>query len=163
MRLPIFVAAVLVSILGCETFRPSKTYLYGSEVNDEIRAVVFSTQAQQALALAGRPIAVCLWFDLGDADLGPPQPSVVQQIKVPGVAALSHKECINRDAGSTVALAGEEDPRPVARIENGNATRMNSGELFVSGWTTLGGKSWDGEYKLAQHDGRWTVVDGPKP
>jgi hypothetical protein len=163
MRLPIFFAAASVFILGCETFRPSKTYLYGPEVSDEVRAVVFSAQAEQALVLAGRPLAVCLWYDLGDADMGPPQPSIVRQIQVASVAVLSHRECVNREAGSMVTLAGEEVPRPVARIENGNATKTNSGELFVSGWTTLGAKTWNGEYKLVQHDGRWAVVDGPKP
>jgi hypothetical protein len=142
-------------------FRPSKTYPCGSEVSDEIRAAVFSAQAQQALV--GRTIAVCLWFDLRDGDLGPPQPSAVRQVQVPGAAVLSHKECANRKAGSTVALPREEGARPVARVENGDATKMISDELFVSGWTTLGAITWNGEYTLAQRDGRWTVADGPKP
>ncbi len=92
MRLHIFFAAVSISIVGCETFRPSNTYLYGAEVSDEVRAVVFNAQAEQVVALAGRPVAICLLYDLGDADLGPPQPSIVSQVQVASVAVLSHRE-----------------------------------------------------------------------
>jgi hypothetical protein len=160
MRSSLVLATVSVAIVGCETL---KTHLQDSGVSNEARLVVFDAQAQQAMALAGQNIAVCMWVDQGDGDWGPPWPEAVPRFRGSGIAALPYAACINREPGFSITLTGEEKPRPVAFIENGNATRAVSGELFVSGSTTLDKRHWSGDYKVVGENGQLKVVDGPKP